>query len=712
MPENTDLIIQDSTLNVSPYAFEGCGGITSVTVPLNVKKIARTAFNNCANITSVVWNAKNCDYSDVYLPDRYGIFYSSAPYITSFVFGDSVEVLPMCLCDGMKKLTKIILPESLKRIQYGVFYNSGLTEITIPENVVYISDRVFYGCRNLTSVVWNARTCKTKNNQDRNWYGAFGHIGANITSFTLGETVDTIPAYLCCGMEKLTEMIIPDNVQCIGDCAFQLCSGLKTVYLGENLKEVGDYAFQTCTNLENLIWNKEVERVGKYAFQWCTGLSSVIIPDSVRVLREGSFQNCTQMRELTIGKSVKQIEQFAFNCEYEKSPIEKVNYNGSVGGWCSINFDGGHNNPIKYSQNLYINDTLITELRIPDGVQQVSAGAFYADTALLKVCVSQSVEQIGYNAFGNCSNLEHFEYVGNKLSGNQILSDCYKLKYVKAPAGALNYEKYVDNGWQWYNAYPKLDTLIVTNGWLSTNYTDDIHVPAYADFSNASNTDMQSIRIAGDGVKTLFLPQGLTIIDKGALQGSRYLQTITIPADVTEVGVSAFEDCRSLQSVVFAGQKVKTIGDWAFYNCHELQSITIPEGVTEVGKSAFYGCSYLTEISLSSTVKSIEDNGFALCSKVRKISVWAMVPPTIDAKTFEGVDRATPLHIPIGTREKYANAPYWQEFFNVEETLPTSTSIRDTQVSDDSAPRKIVRDGMVLILRNGKTYTTTGIEVK
>lgn len=356
----------------------------------------------------------------------------------------------------------------------------------------------------------------------------------------------------------------------------------------------------------------------------------------------------------------------------------------------------------------------ITALELPDGITCISGYAFCGENngrnrgySLSKAIIPTSVIKMGDRAFQGCQKLSHFEYLGDSADAYSILSECHSLRYVKAPANALYYQY-----GEWYNAYPKLDTLIVTNGWLSTNYTDDIHVPAYADFSNASNTDMQSIRIAGDGVKTLVLPKGLTIIDKGALQDSRYLQTITIPAEVTEVGVSAFENCRSLQSVVFAGQKVKTIGDWAFYNCHELQSITIPEGVTEVGKSAFYGCSYLTEISLPSTVKSIEDNGFALCSKVRKISVWAMVPPTIDAKTFEGVDRATPLHIPIGTREKYANAPYWQEFFNVEETLPTSTSIRDTQVSDDSAPRKIVRDGMVLILRNGKTYTTTGIEVK
>ena len=221
---------------------------------------------------------------------------------------------------------------------------------------------------------------------------------------------------------------------------------------------------------------------------------------------------------------------------------------------------------------------------------------------------------------------------------------------------------------------------------------------------------MYDIPIAGDGIRTLILPNQLTQIGKGALQNSRYLQSITIPKEVTEIGVSAFENCRSLQSVTFAGTKVETIGDWAFYNCHELQSITIPEGVTEIGKSAFYGCSYLTDLTLPSTVQSIADNGFALCSKLKKISVSAVIPPTIDAKTFEDVDKSIPLYVPAGTRQAYADAPYWQEFFNIQETLPSSVST--TPAANSTKVQKILHDGQVFILRGDKVYTITGIEVK
>lgn len=611
----------------------------------------------------------------------------------------------------MSNLTQITLPKSLKKISYGIFYNSGITEITIPENVNYISDRVFYGCKNLTSVIWNARACVTTNKTEYNWYGAFGTTGEHITSFIIGETVDSIPAYLCVGMSSLTGIIIPDNVTYIGDCAFQLCRGLKVVYIGKKVKEIGNYAFQTCTNIESLVWNPEVELIGQYAFQWCTSLPSITIPDSVKVIREGTFQNCTQAQKLTIGKSVRRIEAYAFDCEYQSSPLKKVNYTGDVADWCSIEFFDEQkyliSNPIEYAKALYIKGVLLTDLRLPDGVQKISAGAFCSDTMLNSVYIPQSVQYVAPYAFMGCTNLEHFEYAGNKATCERAIMNCSGLTYLKAPANAF-YSPTI--GIESLQKYPLLDTLIITNGYLYTTFSNDVHTPVYVDLAGAANTDLQDIQIAGDGVHTLILPQELTRIDKEALRGCRYLSNITIPANVKEIGVSAFEDCRSLNSVVFAGNQVEKIEDWAFYNCHELQNITIPEGVTYIGKAAFYGCTHLKDIVLPSTVETIDDNGFALCSKLRKITIAATTPPTINAKTFEDVDRATPLYVPFGTRNDYAAAPYWKEFINIIETSPTA--LDNTTTSTETNVQKVFRNRQIYILRGDKTYTLTGVEVE
>ena len=51
---------------------------------------------------------------------------------------------------------------------------------------------------------------------------------------------------------------------------------------------------------------------------------------------------------------------------------------------------------------------------------------------------------------------------------------------------------------------------------------------------------------------------------------------------MTEIGVSAFRGCSSLESVVIP-KGVTKIGAGAFSACKKLESVVIPEGVTEIG---------------------------------------------------------------------------------------------------------------------------------
>ena len=210
-------------------------------------------------------------------------------------------------------------------------------------------------------------------------------------------------------------------------------------------------------------------------------------------------------------------------------------------------------------------------------------------------------------------------------------------------------------------------------------------------------------------VETLLLPNGLQEIGNYALYNARHLEQITIPAGVARIGEGAFEECRSLESVTFTGTVLREIDDWAFYNCHSLKDITIPVGVTSIGKAAFFDCSYLKEITLPSTVQTVADNAFGQCQKVAKMTVNATTPPIVEAETFEDIDRSIPLYVPIGTAPQYKAADYWCEFFNViEYNAPTSV---DYIPSSTINCQKIIRDGQLLIIRDGKTYNAMGQEL-
>ena len=67
-------------------------------------------------------------------------------------------------------------------------------------------------------------------------------------------------------------------------------------------------------------------------------------------------------------------------------------------------------------------------------------------------------------------------------------------------------------------------------------------------------------------------------------------------------------------------------------------------------------------MELPSSVKSIGDNAFALCSKLTKITVKSTTPPEIQAKTFCDVNREIPVYVPMEAVEDYLNDPYWSEF--------------------------------------------------
>ena len=119
-----------------------------------------------------------------------------------------------------------------------------------------------------------------------------------------------------------------------------------------------------------------------------------------------------------------------------------------------------------------------------------------------------------------------------------------------------------------------------------------------------------------------------------------------IPTNVTSIGMNAFSNCSGLTSIeIPAG--VTEIGSWAFSGCSGLTSITIPAGVTSIGYSAFSGCSGLTSIEIPKGVTSIEDSTFSGCSGLTSITIPAGVT-SIGYSAFSGCSGLTRITIPAG----------------------------------------------------------------
>ena len=169
MPSGTAIELKDETTEISGYAFSGCSGLASVTIPNSVTSIGYYAFNGCSGLSSVN------------IPD--GV--TSIGYYTF---------------NGCSGLTSIIIPNSVTDIGYNAFSGcSGLTSVIIPNSVTSIGSYAFQNCRGLTSVI----------------------IPSSVTSIA-----DYAFAY-CSG---LTSVTIPSSVTSIGYSSFAGCSGLTDLY--------------------------------------------------------------------------------------------------------------------------------------------------------------------------------------------------------------------------------------------------------------------------------------------------------------------------------------------------------------------------------------------------------------------------------------------------------------------------------------------------
>jgi len=74
------------------------------------------------------------------------------------------------------------------------------------------------------------------------------------------------------------------------------------------------------------------------------------------------------LTSITIPSSITEIGSEAF---FRCDGLTAVYYTGDIAGWCRIMFDDWDSNPLYYANNLYINNSLVTDLIIPETVTEI-----------------------------------------------------------------------------------------------------------------------------------------------------------------------------------------------------------------------------------------------------------------------------------------------------------------------------------------------------
>lgn len=89
----TSVTIPNSVTTIGDYAFDGCNGLTSITIPDSVDSIGNGAFSGCDGLTSVVFNATNC----VYMGSDDAPVFNNCPIDSLVIVEDVVRIPKLCV---------------------------------------------------------------------------------------------------------------------------------------------------------------------------------------------------------------------------------------------------------------------------------------------------------------------------------------------------------------------------------------------------------------------------------------------------------------------------------------------------------------------------------------------------------------------------------------------------------------------------------------
>lgn len=251
-----------------------------------------------------------------------------------------------------------------------------------------------------------------------------------------------------------------------------------------------------------------------------------------------------------------------------------------------------------------VNQNNIKHITVEDGVTSLGNSIFYGFSQVKDVKLPTSLKSIGYGAFEKCDSLKELTIPeGVTNIGNGIINSCTSIKKISLPSTLNTIPRLIDME---STGDMQLDEIVLNDGIKTLgNY-------AFWNFKN---------------LKNIIIPESVTNIGESAFHGCTALSNLTLPDSITEIDGEAFSNCVSLGKVTLP-KNLTLLGNDVFENCNAeiifpasleripelgmnaVRKVNIPEGVKIIGEDAFWACSNLKEITLPSTITSIESGAF------------------------------------------------------------------------------------------------------
>ena len=578
-------IIEEGITTIGSYAFDGCPDLNTVSIPSTMALVDSYAFENCGLLGTV-----------------------------TFGDGEGELTLEEYAFSACINLTSITLPDCLLNIGQYCFESTGLTCITVPENVENIGQYAFNECSSLASITLpfvGLSDSEDNTSSYRYFYKIFG------------DSTSSIPA-------SLVDV---------------------TITGGNNVEqEIWDNAFDGCSTIENSITIGDgVTRIGKWAFNDCY-TDEFYIGNDVKFIDEHAFDNCDEISTFELGTGILHIADEVLSGS-NGSTIE-----GLTDIWTTSNGGtylkcGSNNYYYLYSVD---NKASITSFTVHSDCKVIGNAAFeqawaletlsfpstlksfddycITNTGLTSITIPATCEYIGYGAFSENESFETVTFAPNsvlKTIEGMAFNDCMELTEIAVPASVT----YIGNAA--FSSCRSLQEITLPFTGLNVSQT-----------RVSSDGDQKFFIIFGSSVSDI--PESLTTVNilgtastkisGGAFRDCTHLVSVNIGNHVTLIGANTFNGCSSLEelTIPFVGKSVSDYNSqynygkffYIFGPSNSVSVANVPASLTKVtvnggqiSNNAFNGSSNIEEIVLNEGVTMIGNYSFKNCTNLTRITI-------------------------------------------------------------------------------------------
>lgn len=599
--------------------------LQKVVIPASCTKVGIGCFLDCPALKEFVVKTGNTKYKaeggSLLSHDGKQLVYVPAGKSGPYAVPSSVtEIMPSAF-SNCKEMTTITVPTSVNKIsedsEYPSFNGSGTHFTVTPINGKFKDI--------------NGLLCDNTGKKLLHVPFKYDGLEATTDKLTIPVGITTVAPNAAIG--SYMKGLDLNQVEDIGNAAFNSCNALQSVKIGRNVKTIGQGAFTNCqfiTKFEVDGGNAKYQQIDGVLFTKpnhehlvlypCGKTDAYTVPEGTTTIDNFAFADVHKLPKVRIAKSVKTIGQSAFKgakmlktveflkpsqlqeikiYAFQQTPLEKVTIPSSVKKLGEASFaDTQKLTEVHFEtgcqldslpSNLFQNAEKLTKV-VFDGtnhVKKICSSVFANCTSLERFTVPKTVTDIGSGAFRGTTGLKTVEFESGSVLdriGQGAFADCGITKITLPEKVKLIQELAFDHcGNLTEITLPKIFEKVDQGAF---NFCENL-LRFKVEEGNMNYTTLDGMLCDITKKKLEVFPAGkadskytlVPYFEKVApycFYGSNKVTNITFPKTVTEIGIRAIALCNNLKSLSFMGEdNVPTLNANIMYQSGNLKNVTI-----------------------------------------------------------------------------------------------------------------------------------------